>query len=107
MLHRLGFDYRKPEAMPRGLDDAKQQAFIEEYENLLNTMGVDEAGLLGLSRGLPACASAVAAMKAIRASLTAFCMGSLVAPSKTSPLMTVRTITPRTMKARMVSVTSA
>ena len=24
LLHRLGFDYRKPEAMPRGLDDAKQ-----------------------------------------------------------------------------------
>jgi len=29
MLHRLGFDYRKPEAMPRGLDDAKQQALVE------------------------------------------------------------------------------
>ena len=29
--------------MPRGLDDAKQQAFIDEYENLLNTMGADEA----------------------------------------------------------------
>ena len=43
LLHRLGFDYRKPEAMPRGLDDAKQQAFIDEYENLLNTMGLDEA----------------------------------------------------------------
>ena len=43
LLHRLGFDYRKPEAMPRGLDDAKQQAFIDEYENLLNTMGADEA----------------------------------------------------------------
>ena len=43
LLHRLGFDYRKPERMPRGLDDAKQQAFIDEYENLLNTMGVDEA----------------------------------------------------------------
>ena len=26
LLHRLGFDYRKPEAMPRGLDDAQQQA---------------------------------------------------------------------------------
>ncbi len=36
LLHRLGFDYRKPERMPRGLDDAKQQAFIDEYENLLN-----------------------------------------------------------------------
>jgi hypothetical protein len=42
-LHRLGFAYRKPEAMPRGLDDAEQQAFIDRYENLLNTMGVDEA----------------------------------------------------------------
>ena len=42
MLHRLGFDYRKPESMPRGLDDAKQQAFIDEYEKLLNTMGSDE-----------------------------------------------------------------
>jgi transposase len=39
LLHRLGFRYRKPEAMPRGLDDARQQAFIDEYENLLNTMG--------------------------------------------------------------------
>ena len=29
--------------MPRGLDDAKQQAFIDQYENLLNTMGADEA----------------------------------------------------------------
>ena len=43
LLHRLGFDYRKPETMPRGLDDAKQQAFIDRYENLLNTMGADEA----------------------------------------------------------------
>ncbi len=33
----------EPEAMPRGLDDAKQQASIDEYENLLYTMGVDEA----------------------------------------------------------------
>ena len=43
LLHRLDFDYRKPERVPRALDDAKQQAFIDEYENLLNTMGVDEA----------------------------------------------------------------
>lgn len=43
LLHRLGFEYRKPQAMPRGLDDAKQQAFIDRYENLLNTMGADEA----------------------------------------------------------------
>jgi transposase len=45
LLHRLGFEYRKPKAMPRGLDDAKQQAFIDRYENLLNTMGADEAVL--------------------------------------------------------------
>ncbi len=43
LLHRLGFDYRKPEAMPPGLDDARQQAFSDQYENLLNTMGADEA----------------------------------------------------------------
>jgi hypothetical protein len=43
LLHRLGFDYRKPEAVPHGLGDAKQQAFIGEFENLLNTMGNDEA----------------------------------------------------------------
>src|SRR5271165_4600262 len=43
LLHRLGFNYRKPEAMPRGLDDARQQAFIDQYETLLNTMGADEA----------------------------------------------------------------
>ena len=30
LLHRLGFDYHKPEAVPRGLDDAKQQAFIDD-----------------------------------------------------------------------------
>jgi transposase len=43
LLHRLGFDYHKPTAVPRGLDDAKQQAFIDQYENLLNRMGLDEA----------------------------------------------------------------
>jgi transposase len=43
LLHRLGFDYRKPTAMPRGLGDAKQEAFIAGYEKLLNTMDADEA----------------------------------------------------------------
>src|SRR6202166_1652891 len=43
LLHRLGCDYRKPAAMPRGLDDAKQQAFIDGYESLLNAMDTDEA----------------------------------------------------------------
>jgi transposase len=32
LLHRLDFDYRKPEAMPRGLDYARQQAVIDQYE---------------------------------------------------------------------------
>ena len=43
LLYRLGFDYRTPEAMPCGLDDAKQQAFIDGHESLLNTMDTDEA----------------------------------------------------------------
>ena len=43
LLHRLGFEYRKPQAMPRSLDDAAQQGFIDGYENRLNTMGPDEA----------------------------------------------------------------
>jgi transposase len=42
LLHRQGFDYRKPNRMPRNLDDARQEAFIAGYERLLNTMGVDE-----------------------------------------------------------------
>ena len=32
LLHRLGLDYRRPEAVPRGLDAAKQQAFIDAYD---------------------------------------------------------------------------
>jgi transposase len=32
LLHRLGFDYRKPDTMPRGLDDVKQQAFIDRCD---------------------------------------------------------------------------
>jgi hypothetical protein len=31
--------------LPRKLDPAKQQAFIEAYDNLLNTLGDDEAVL--------------------------------------------------------------
>ena len=43
LLHRLGFDYRKPREAPRNLDEARQKAFIASYEKLLNTMGTDEA----------------------------------------------------------------
>jgi hypothetical protein len=46
-------------------------------------------------------------MKAIRASLTGFRMGSFVAPSNVRPLMTVVMTTPYVMKRWMTSVTSA
>ena len=45
LLHRLGCVWRKPEIIPRKLDEAKQRAFIASYENLLNSMGPDEAVL--------------------------------------------------------------
>jgi transposase len=43
LLHRLGFEYNKPEALGRNLDPQKQKAFIEAYEKLLNSLGPDEA----------------------------------------------------------------
>lgn len=43
LLHRLGLEYRRPKAVSRKLDEAKQQAFIEAYEALLNTLSDDEA----------------------------------------------------------------
>src|SRR3974390_245815 len=45
LLHRLGLEYRKPETIGRKLDVEKQKAFIEAYENLLNSLGPDEAVL--------------------------------------------------------------
>ena len=42
LLHRLGLEYRKPEIIPRHLDEDKQRAFIRLYENLLNSLGPDE-----------------------------------------------------------------
>ena len=51
MLHRLGLEYVKPEAIGRnprirsGGDPEKQKAFIEAYEKLLNALGPDEAVL--------------------------------------------------------------
>ena len=42
LLHRLGLSYRKPEAM-HGHCRSQTAAFIDQYENLLNTMGADEA----------------------------------------------------------------
>jgi transposase len=43
LLHRL--EHRKPEAVSRKLDPAKQKAFIDAYETLLKTLPDDEAVL--------------------------------------------------------------
>jgi hypothetical protein len=45
LLARLDMEYRKPKMLPRKLDPVKQRAFIAEYENLLNSLGDDEAVL--------------------------------------------------------------
>src|SRR5512136_1282763 len=45
LLHRLGLEYSKPETIGRKLDVEKQKAFIQAYENLLNSLGPDEAVL--------------------------------------------------------------
>lgn len=36
LLHRLGFEHRKPEAVSSKMDPDKQEAFIAKYESLLN-----------------------------------------------------------------------
>ena len=43
LLHRLGMEHRKPTAISRKLDPAKQAAFIKEYEALMNRIFADEA----------------------------------------------------------------
>ena len=45
LLARMDVEYRKPELIPRKLDPARQQVFIEAYDNLLNNLGDDEAVL--------------------------------------------------------------
>src|SRR4029453_8340914 len=45
LLHRLGMEHRKPQAVSRKLDPARQQAFIDAYETLLRTLPDAEAGL--------------------------------------------------------------
>jgi transposase len=45
LLHRLGMEHRKPKAISRKLDPAKQRAFIEGYEALLNQLSANEAVL--------------------------------------------------------------
>jgi hypothetical protein len=43
LLHRLGMEHRKPTAISRKLDPAKQAAFIKRYEDQLNQLPADEA----------------------------------------------------------------
>jgi transposase len=43
LLKRLGMEYRKPKAVPKKLDPAKQAAFIKAYNDLLNNLADDEA----------------------------------------------------------------
>jgi transposase len=43
LLHRLGMEHRKPQAIPRKLDEDKQKAFIKYYNALLNDLPEDEA----------------------------------------------------------------
>jgi transposase len=45
LLHRLGLEYSKPETIGKKLAAKKQKAFIEAYEDLLNSLGRDEAVL--------------------------------------------------------------
>ena len=45
LLHRLGLEYHKPSVIPRKLDEEKQKAFIENYDNLLNSLADNEAVL--------------------------------------------------------------
>jgi transposase len=43
LLHRLGMEHRKPQAIPRKLNEDKQKAFIKDYNALLNALPEDEA----------------------------------------------------------------
>ena len=43
LLHRLGFEYKRPRTIGRGMRVDEQQAFIGDYERLLNALEPDEA----------------------------------------------------------------
>ena len=43
MLGRLGFQYRKPSALPRVADEDKQAEFIAFYQDLMTKLPADEA----------------------------------------------------------------
>jgi len=43
LLHRLGFEYKRPKSLPAQADEAKQAGFIQAYDKLLNGLADDEA----------------------------------------------------------------
>ena len=43
LLHRLDFEYKRPESLPAQADEARQAAFIATHEPLLNGLAVDFA----------------------------------------------------------------
>ena len=43
MLRRLGFEYRKPKALPRVTDEDKQAEIIALYQDLMTKLPADEA----------------------------------------------------------------
>lgn len=45
LLHRLGMEHRKPQAVSRKIDLVKQEAFIKAYNDLLNGLHDDEVVL--------------------------------------------------------------
>ena len=47
LLRRLGMEHRRPCSMPRKLDPAKQTAFIDRYNRLLNGLAADEVVVFG------------------------------------------------------------
>ena len=50
LLARLGFEYRKPKALLRGVSVEKQANFIAMYERLMTDLGADEAVYFATSR---------------------------------------------------------
>ena len=43
LMHRLGFSYKKPKALPLGAPVAAQQAQIDKYDSLMNGLAADES----------------------------------------------------------------
>ena len=43
LLHRLGFEYTKPQPLPGKINEQEQAEFIEKYQQILNGLTPDEA----------------------------------------------------------------